>query len=97
MNELFKRDLVYPSDEVGAFEELIGVATHVGQANGDNETRVEVTTLEHGIFTAYARNYPPLVGSTCKIRVYRSGGGFYPDHRVMSWSRPERKICDRSP
>ena len=69
-------------DDVGAYIDLEGEVVEV------EEEAIRVKT-EHGVFTGYfgLPNRLPSVGYRARIRVYDSGGGFYPDNRVMGWSR----------
>lgn len=76
---LFDRNLVYPSDSIGPFTELLGVVTVV------DELEVTVRTPEHGEFTGFA-SQPPKVGYIAWIRIYNAGGGWYPDNRITRWS-----------
>jgi hypothetical protein len=85
MSRLFDPDLVYPSDEVGPFTELTGVVVSVGEPLGE-EVRVDVYTHQ-GIFSAFTLR-PPKVGYMATVRIYDSGGGWYPDDRIVRWARP---------
>lgn len=73
----------YPCDEVGPYEDLEGPVTEVrGELCG--EYPVTVLT-DRGPVTGWTPR-PPKAGYTATVRVYRAGGGWYPDNRIMSWS-----------
>jgi hypothetical protein len=82
---LFERDKVYPSDSVGAYIDLEGrvVAVEAG-VSGVWFVRVET---EKGTFTGVEERLPPEEGFRATVRIYDSGGGWYPDDRIISWSR----------
>ena len=81
---LFDYSLVYPRDECGCYIELDGYVTSIGEPLSDSFS-VEVNT-KLGTFTGYARNYfqIPNIGCRATIRIYDSGGGWYPDDRIVS-------------
>lgn len=84
---LFDPSLVYPTDDVGCYVELIGEVVSVDdQDDPDDEVRVDVRT-DWGTFDGYTV-HPPKVGYTATVRVYDAGGGFYPDNRIVAWSAP---------
>ena len=76
---LFDPNKTYPQDDVGCYRELVGRV--VGHRAPD---RVAVETPE-GTFTGIWHRDPPPVGSTATIRIYDSGGGFYPDNQIVGY------------
>lgn len=95
MKQLFERGLVYPRDHVGPYVELDGDVVEVGEPMGDS---VKITVrAEYGRISGWADGPFLRVADGAKrarVRVYDSGGGFYPDNRVVSlnegvedWSR----------
>ena len=98
MGHLFDRNLVYPRDHVGPYVELDGDIVEVGEPMDDS---VEVTIdTEHGRVSGWADG--PFLRAVkgagwARIRVYDSGGGFYPDNRVVSMSLKEADRCDGRP
>lgn len=94
MGELFSKDFVCPCDDTGPYTDLEGKVVWVAEPPSkvlDEDFQVEVQTLE-GTFSVWtlgsvAIRFPPKVGDNARIRVYRSGGGWYPDNRLMGWSR----------
>lgn len=92
---LFDPSLVYPSDGVGPYIELEGAVLARGETDGDEPFFVLVETLR-GQFRPFARapfDRSVVVGGWARVRVYNSGGGWYPDDRITSagpWPlRPE--------
>ena len=97
-DSLFPRGFVYPRDDYGGdYIELEGVVLKRRVADGDDPFSVDVQTLR-GRFYAFAKAYFDefvFVGGWARVRVYNSGGGWYPDDRVMAagpWriSAPDR-------
>lgn len=43
---------------------------------------------EYGDLLGFTPNGPPNVGDIATIRVYRCGGGWYPDSRIIDWHMP---------
>ena len=84
---LFDRNLVYPSDQTGPYVELEGKVLRIGEPIS-NSVSVQVET-EHGIFTGYTAEGLgfPEVGYLARIRIYDSGGGWYPDDLVVGWRK----------
>jgi hypothetical protein len=81
---LFKPGVVYPSDWVGPYVELHGTVTAVSEHEEGDDAMVTVKTPE-GEFDGVTPR-PPKVGYSATIHVYNSGGGWYPDNRVVGWS-----------
>ena len=85
---LFEPGLVYPSDDVGFYDDLTGEVVSVKRHDSDDDYdygSVDVKT-EHGIFTGWTLvKYLPKIGYSATIRVYDAGGGFYPDNRITGW------------
>ena len=89
MTIAFDRNLAYPCDDVGAYQEVSGVVVETGEPLGGS-VRVVIETEKHGRITGYARK--PMARSAKRavwacIRVYDAGGGFYPDNSVTRLSR----------
>jgi hypothetical protein len=95
MTSLFDPNLVYPSDEVGPYLELHGDVLAVGASLSVTmyEARVNVRTPQ-GEFYGYTRwpwregGFVPEAGMRATVRIYRAGGGWYPDNRITSVWRP---------
>jgi hypothetical protein len=88
---LFDFAVAYPSDDVGPYLELWGKVLTVSERFYTGQA-IEVRTNE-GVFSGYT-NYSPKPSSCvwwAKIRIYDSGGGFYPDNKIMEWTstKPE--------
>ena len=87
---LFDDRLVYPSDGKGSYTELTGVVVGVREKSDPDdrweEVRVDVYTQE-GTFSGYTPR-PPKVGYMATIRIYRIGGGWYPDNEIIRWAAP---------
>jgi hypothetical protein len=91
---LFNPHLVYPSDEFGPYLELVGQIVSVNSPLSGGEVGVKVKT-ERGQFTAYVcKHMSDFVGMAkwVRVRVYDSGGGWYPDNRVMSISQDKKSL-----
>jgi hypothetical protein len=85
----------YPSDrEGGEYLEFEGPVVEVGEpldTTGDMLEMPVVVHTEKGDFRGWT-NYPThhgrlQVGDRATIRVYNSGGGWYPDDKIMGWTR----------
>lgn len=76
---LFEPGVAYPTDEMGDFVELYGTVT------GVSDKLVTVDT-DAGTYSGVCELPEPKIGYEAKIRIYRIGGGWYPDHRVTEWS-----------
>lgn len=87
MPKLFENDLVYPRDQYGSYVALQGTIVGVVGTLDEGCNFFEVQT-EYGTFQAVWDHHPPSVGCGATIHVYDSGGGHYPDNRIVSWSRP---------
>jgi hypothetical protein len=92
---LFEPNVVYPSDRTGGgYVEFEGPVVEVGDpldtSSGMLEMPVVVRT-EKGDFRGWTNcpsHHGPLrVGDRATIRVYDSGGGWYPDDRIVGWTR----------
>lgn len=98
---LFDPNLVYPCDSTGPYTELGGTIVSVGEPlhddDLDNSVAVKVETSE-GAFTGYLTysRMLPEVGYRAIIRLYRSGGGWYPDDRIVGWSSEDGSRSYRS-
>lgn len=95
MTRLFEPGLSYPSDrEGGRYVEFEGPVVEVGVPLGTTGDMLEmpvVVRTEKGDFRGWT-NYPARhgrieVGYRATIRVYDSGGGWYPDDRITGWTR----------
>ena len=84
MNRLFDNTFVYPSDEKGTYIDLDGEVIRVGEPLSND---VGITVKTHlGTYTGYTYfKHAPHVGCIATIRVYRSGGGWYPDNKIVGW------------
>lgn len=93
MTQLFDPNLVYPSDaEGGRYLELEGTIVDVSAAIAYRGliTIPCVVRTDRGDFHGFARTpmgnrLLPEVGWFATIRVYDLGGGWYPDHRIVSY------------
>lgn len=87
---LFDPNLVYPSDEMGEYIELVGEITEMG---GPFWHFVSVTVrAKKGVFKGFwdtRSGHSPKVGQWARIRIYNSGGGFYPDDRIVGFGNEE--------
>lgn len=91
--KLFDPNLVYPSDEVGPHVDLEGIVIGVGVQFYPEYSWDEVPVLvktEYGNFTGYTSR-PPKAGYRATIRVYNSGGGWYPDDRIIGWTNDKER------
>ena len=79
-------------DDYGAiYIELIGEVIHIGEPLS-RDAAVKVKTNE-GVFTGYyLASHLPKVGYFAKIRIYDSGGGWYPDDRIVAWSKDKNGL-----
>lgn len=86
MPRLFELGYVYPSDSTGEYTDLKGEVVAVRQPFPDSVC-VTVRT-KHGTFDGWTDRVMPLpeVGYRATIRMYRAGGGWYPDNIIKSWS-----------
>lgn len=86
MSRLFDPDFVYPSDEMGPYVDLEGTVIGVSEFGS-----VKVAVPEHGEFTGYNEamfeKIQAKAGDKVTIRVYDAGGGWYPDNKIVSWTR----------
>jgi hypothetical protein len=89
---LFEPNTVYPNDSgVGGMGEYIDVEGEIISVGPSLDDAVKVTiSSKHGAVSGWAHgptgsyfSTHPMVGSRATIRVYRSGGGWYPDNRVI--------------
>lgn len=86
---MFEPGVAYPSDgDGGPYVEDTGEVIAVAGL------RITVQTEQYGEQYGYAHELYegrpgalPRVGDTATIRLYNSGGGWYPDDRIVSWSR----------
>jgi hypothetical protein len=85
---LFKSGFVYPNDQYGGeYEDLDGIIRSVRLIT--DSYAVDVETPE-GKFTGYwPKLISPKISYMATIRVYRCGGGWYPDNRIIHWGMPE--------
>jgi hypothetical protein len=88
---IFKPGVSYPSDSTGPFIDLEGPVMSLedkdDESDPDEEVCVSVLT-EHGIIKGWTSR-PPKVGYKATIRVYRIGGGWYPDFIIKGWESNE--------
>lgn len=87
---LFSPNFVYPNDGKSDYVELEGRITFVEPKQfRDGAYQIDVVT-DHGVFTGYWDGPPsitgPEIGYMARIRVYRSGGGYYPDNEIRGWT-----------
>lgn len=93
MSVRFDLDVVYPSDSIGPYVELSGTVTRVDAEYGGIDVEVEEGGAPF-VVTGYNELYrqrpehAPRVGYTAQVRIYMSGGGFYPDNKIMGWRSP---------
>lgn len=88
MKQLFEPGFVYPSDHLGCYTELNGRIVEIDDRDDFDYLFIFVQT-EYGIFRGVWRpigGHKPKVDYYAKIKVYRYGGGFYPDDVITSWS-----------
>ncbi len=86
---LFDRSFVYPSDGTGTYIDLSGTVTASSRLDEGDPARVVVATAK-GAFTGFwSGRGLPAVGDQATIRVYDSGGGFYPDDVILSFGVKE--------
>lgn len=83
--QLFDPKYIYPSDDYGGeFITLTGEVIELGEPLSDSVS-VKVKT-DNGIFTGYSlTKYAPKIGYTATIKIYNSGGGWYPDNEIMQY------------
>lgn len=85
----FDPNLVYPTDDVGPFIDINGIVI-----KADNGVKKEGSSLleepihvvvdtEYGNISGFCK-IQAKVGMKATIRVYESGGGFYPDNVIRS-------------
>ena len=94
MKKLFNPDFVYPSDDVGPYVELDGTIVKIGEPSFYS-VRIDVKT-ERGILSGYTTHLPkslPQIGWKAIIRLYNSGGGWYPDDKIVGWTSPDNTGC----
>jgi|SRR5579863_6449648 len=90
--KLFDPKYALPCDEVGPFEDVVGIVTYVDDERlTHGEVQVKVMT-EFGEFTGYTggSTHVPKVGYAARMHIYQIGGGWYPDDRVVGWSSSGR-------
>jgi len=80
---LFQQSLTYPQDDTGEYTELVGEVVKLGTPIGD-DVSVQVKTAR-GTYTGYTQTPPPKIGNWARIRIYRAGGGWYPDNIITGW------------
>lgn len=100
MSRLFDPDICYPSDSTGPYQEFEGKIVKSEDLRDIGLAHVHVEVEGHGVMDGYWHipdnhcddpgSVPP-VGGTARIRIYDSGGGWYPDDRIMGWSRPTKR------
>lgn len=96
MEPLFQNGLVYPSDNIGPYVDLPGTVVTVDDDPLDDHVEVKVDTGDRGIFSGWIlARIKPDVGCLATVRVYRAGGGFYPDNRIVGWSRNDGRVAER--
>ena len=94
MKKLFEPGFVYPCDGIGEYEDLTGEIVGVDEFDDDDDcvaVKVKIEGIEGcGVITGFWRlpstRSAPKLGHYAKIKVYRSGGGFYPDDIITGWS-----------
>lgn len=90
-NRLFEPGFTYPSDSTGPYTELEGEVVELGEPDefeGRTTVNVYVNTERGKMSGWYEGSHPPYPGCRATLRVYRSGGGWYPDDIITSWSSP---------
>lgn len=97
MKELFDKNFVYPCDDTGEYIDLTGKIKSIDVDKGFDHIKYEVET-EYGIFSGYQAKYVGMMKQPAgwekryedayyaTIRIYRAGGGFYPDNRIIGVS-----------
>jgi len=81
---VFSLDLAYPSDDTGIYQEVTGPIVKIGGYPG---LRSVTISTEYGLIEGFVdKPMEKYVFKTkfARIRVYDSGGGFYPSNKVMS-------------
>lgn len=81
---MFDRNFVYPSDNVGFYIKLEGTISEVSKCFDGWKAAVKT---DKGTFTGYGEYHMPCIGYLARIRIYDSGGGFYPDNSITGWSK----------
>ena len=85
----FDPNLVYPTDDVGPFIDINGIVIKADKGvkkEGSfllEEPIYVVVDTEYGNISGFARMQAEI-GMKATIRVYDSGGGFYPDNTIRS-------------
>ncbi len=84
---LFDLSVVYPSDKTGEYQDLEGPVVGI-ESDDDIGHFVTVQTIK-GVFRGWIHpditGPMPQVGYRATIRLYRSGGGWYPEDKIISW------------
>jgi hypothetical protein len=100
MSRLFDPKLVYPSDDVGPYQEFEGEIIKTEDLSDLGYVHVHVDVPNVGVLSGYwyipgslrqNNKIRPRVGGTARIRIYNSGGGWYPDDRITGWTSPRDK------
>lgn len=91
---LFEDDVVYPMDDVGPYNEVQGLVVGVSELETEGDCVKVTLDTEFGRQSGFWTVSPisrahPVIGDTATLRVYRSGGGWYPDDRITGWRRPQ--------
>lgn len=88
---LFEDGIAYPTDEVGEYIELEGKVVALEVEFGIVDVLVKMdgstTRILTGIWPISSGRHAPDYGCIATIRVYRSGGGRYPDNKITSWRK----------
>lgn len=66
--------------------EIVFIDCEFGQIDVEIDNKI-YTGYCDWISSATPKNRIPKIGWKAKIRIYKIGGGFYPDNRVLGWSR----------
>jgi hypothetical protein len=85
---IFEPDLVCPSDGIGSYVDLVGIV--ISSVSTFDSFLVQVQTLDRK-FSAISK-LQPKPGFLAVVRIYQSGGGFYPDNRVITLKDPKSLI-----
>lgn len=95
MGIVWETHLSYPSDRIGRYQEFEGKIVHTDAPRGSGVYYVAVLVEGVGRLLGYWEipdshrddsSWAPPVGGTARIRVYDSGGAWYPDNRIMGFS-----------
>lgn len=88
MPPLFDPKLAYPRDEMGCYIEFTGEVVGVsGDPDSDFYSAEVFIASRNETGRGYSRRPAPSVGDVATLRVYDSGGGWYPDDKIVGWRK----------